>query len=152
MRVLFLVAMLLLGGCASKIVEYQPVTVSDAQARSVIEQVLMEQPQSLRPEHVAITDDYVAYGNGVISETNGFAATVPIGDWAIAAGSSRTNSKALQTRIYFNSIGAVTLYSKRSRWVVLPRNQAGSVINSSLVDTQSKAQRFVDAMTHFKRQ
>ena len=134
MQVLLLAAMLLLGGCASKIVEYQPVAVCDAQARSVIEQVLMEQPQRLRPEHVVITDDYVAYGNGVISETNGFASAVPIGDGAIAAGSSRTNSKALQTRIYFNSIGAVTLYPKRSRWVVITRNQAGSVINTSLVD------------------
>jgi uncharacterized protein YceK len=60
MRVLILAALLLLSGCASKIVEYQPMAIGDAQARSMIEQVLMEQPQKLRPEHVVITDDYVA--------------------------------------------------------------------------------------------
>jgi len=151
MRVLVLTVLLLLSGCASKIVEYQPAAVSNAQARSVIEQVLMEQPQKSRPEQVVITDEYIAYGSGVISETNGFASAVPIGNGAFAAGSSRTSSKALHTRIYFNTIGGVTLYSKRGRWVVITRNQAGSVINSSLVDTQVKAQRFVDAMVHFKK-
>lgn len=141
MRAVILSALLLTSGCASKVIEYQPVDISDAQARSVIEQVLMEQPQKSRPEQVFITDEYIAYGSGVISETNGFASAVPIGNVAFASGSSRTSSKALQTRIYFNSIGTVALYSKRSRWVVITRNQAGSVLNSSLVDTQMKAQR-----------
>lgn len=150
MRVLFLVAALLLVGCTSKIVDYQPSTISQAQARSVIEQVLMEQPIRTRPEDVVITDKYIAYGSGVISETNSVASAVPFGSGAFAAGSSTTRSKALQTRIYFDSIGTVTLYSKRGRWVVLTRNKAGSVINNSIIDTQTKAYRFVDALMYFR--
>lgn len=151
MKWVVLLSALILTGCASKVVEYQPATISDEQARSVIEQVLMEQPQKTRPEQVAFTTEYIAYGNGVVSQTNGFASAVPIGNGAFASGSSTTSSKSLQTRIYFNSIGTVTLYSKRGRWVVITRNLAGSVLNSSLVDGKSKAQRFVDSMVHFRK-
>lgn len=151
MRIALLILVMLLSGCASKVVEYRVAAITDEQAQSVIEQVLMEQPQKTRPEQVVITSEYIAYGSGVISQTNGFASAVPIGNGAFAAGSSKTSSKALNTRIYFNSIGTVTLYSKRGRWVVVTRNQAGTVINSSLVDTEAKAQRFVDSMMHFKK-
>jgi hypothetical protein len=142
---------LLLGGCASKVMEYAAAPINDEQAKSVIEQVLMEQPQKTRPEQVVITSDYIAYGHGVMSETSGFASAVPLGNGAFAAGTSRTNSKSLVTRIYFNSIGEVTLYAKRGRWVVITRSEAGSVLNNVRVDSQVKAQRYVDSMMHFKR-
>ncbi|WP_244302798.1 hypothetical protein [Pseudomonas saxonica] len=97
------------------------------------------------------TDEYIGYGSGILSTTSGFASAVPLGGGAIAAGSSRTSSKAVQTRIYYNSIGTVALYSKRGRWVVQTRSTGGNVMNSSLVDTQKKAERFVDAMVSLKR-
>lgn len=150
MKAIVVAALLLLAGCASKVVEYKAMPITQDQAKSVIEQVLMEQPLKTRPEQVFFTDEYIGYGSGIISATSGFASATPIGVGAIAAGSSKTSSKAVQTRIYFNSIGTVTLYSKRNRWVVQTRNQAGSVLNSSLVDTQQKAQRFIDAMMFFK--
>lgn len=151
MKAIVVAALLLLAGCASKVVEYKATPITQDQAKSVIEQVLMEQPLKTRPEQVFFTDEYIGYGNGIISATSGFASATPIGAGAIAAGTSKTSSKAVQTRIYFNSIGTVTLYTKRNRWIVQTRNQAGSVLNSSLVDTQQKAQRFVDAMIFFKR-
>lgn len=151
MKAIVVAALLLLAGCASKVVEYKAAPITLDQAKSVIEQVLMEQPLKTRPEQVFFTDEYIGYGSGIISATSGFASATPIGVGAITAGSSKTSSKAVQTRIYFNSIGTVTLYSKRNRWVVQTRNQAGSVLNSSLVDTQQKAQRFIDAMMFFKR-
>ena len=143
--------MLLLTGCVSKVVEYPPAKINPEQARSVIEQVLMEQPLKTRPEQVVFTDEYIGYGSGILSTTSGFASAVPLGGGAIAAGSSRTSSKAVQTRIYYNSIGSVALYSKRGRWVVQTRSTGGNVMNSSLVDTQKKAERFVDAMVSLKR-
>lgn len=84
---------LLLGGCTSKVVEYAAAPINDERAKSVIEQVLMEQPQKTRPEQVIITSEYIAYGSGVISETNGFASAMLLGNGAFAAGASRTNSK-----------------------------------------------------------
>ena len=143
--------MLLLTGCVSKVVEYTPAKISPEQAHSVIEQVLMEQPLKTRPEQVVFTDEYIGYGSGILSTTSGFASAVPLGGGAISAGSSRTSSKAVQTRIYYNSIGSVALYSKRGRWVVQTRSTGGNVMNSSLVDTQKKAERFVDAMVSLKR-
>ncbi|AGL84525.1 hypothetical protein EDF83_3264 [Pseudomonas protegens] len=151
MKAIVIAALLLLTGCVAKVVEYKALPITQSQAESIIEQVLMEQPLKTRPEQVFFTDEYIGYGSGTISATSGFASATPIGVGAIAAGSSKTSSKAVQTRIYFNSIGSVTLYSKRGRWVVQTRNQAGGVLNSSQVDTQQKAQRFVDAMLFFKR-
>lgn len=142
--------MLLLSGCASKVVEYTPNKITAEQARSVIEQVLMEQPLKARPEQVMFTDQYIGYGSGIISTSSGFATAIPIGGGAIASGSSVTSSKSVQTRIYYNSIASVTLYLRRGRWIVQTRNMAGTVINKCLVDTQQKAERFVDAMTFLK--
>lgn len=142
--------LLLLTGCASKVVEYAPAKISPEQARSIIEQVLMEQPIKARPEQVLFTDEYFGYGSGIISTSNGFASAVPIGGGAIAAGTSVTSSKALQTRIYYNSIGNITLHLRRGRWIVQTRNMAGTVINKCVVDTQQKAERFVDAMASLK--
>lgn len=141
---------MLLTACASTTVEYQPAPITDAQARSVIEQVLMEQPLKQRPEQVYFTQEFVGYGSGQISNTSGFGSGVGIGNGALVVGSSVTSSKSVQTRIYYSSIGSVTLYSKRSRWVVITRNRAGTMINSSLVDTEPKAKRFVDALMHFR--
>lgn len=152
MKSVVIAALLLLAGCASKVVEYQPAPITVEKARSVIEQVLMEQPPKSRPEQVFFTNEYIGYGNGVVSSSSGFASAVPIGNGAIAAGSSVTSSKSMQTRIYFNSIGSATLYSRRGRWVVVTRNQAGSTLNLSRVDSEQKAQRFIDAMMHFKSQ
>ena len=142
--------MLLLSGCASKVVEYTPTKITAEQARSVIEQVLMEQPLKARPEQVVFTDQYIGYGSGIMSTSSGFASAMPIGSGAIASGSSVTSSKSVQTRIYYNSIGTVTLHLRRGRWIVQTRNMAGTVINKCLVDTQQKAERFVDAMTLLK--
>lgn len=150
MKAIVIATLLLLAGCASKVVEYQPAPITTEQARSVIEQVLMEQPVKTRPEQVFFTNEYIAYGNGVVSSSSGFASAVPLGNGAIAAGNSVTSSKAVQTRIYFNSIGTATLYTKRNRWVVITRNQAGGTLNFSRVDSQQKAQRFIDAMMYFK--
>ena len=151
MKAFVITVMLLITGCAAKVVEYTPAPITAEQARSIIEQVLMEQPQKTRPEQVFFTDEYIGYGNGIVSSSSGFASAVPIGNGAIAAGSSVTSSKSVQTRIYFNSLGTATLYSKRGRWVVITRNQAGSTMNFSLVDTQQKAERFIDAMMYFKK-
>ncbi|WP_421526781.1 hypothetical protein [Pseudomonas brenneri] len=150
MKAIAIAALLFLTGCASKVVEYQPAPITAEQARSVIEQVLMEQPEKTRPEQVFFTNEYIAYGSGVVSSSSGFASAVPIGNGAIAAGNSVTSSKSVQTRIYFNSIGTATLYTKRNRWVVITRNRAGGTLNFSRVDTQQKAQRFIDAMMYFK--
>lgn len=150
MKAIAIAALVLLTGCASKVVDYQPAPITEQQAKSVIEQVLMEQPEKTRPEQVVFTNEYIAYGSGVVSSSSGFASAVPIGNSAIAAGNSVTSSKALQTRIYFNSIGTATLYTKRNRWVVITTNQAGGTLNFSRVDTQQKAQRFIDAMMYFK--
>ena len=152
MRTLAIAAlMVLLTGCASKVIEYAPAKIRPEQARSVIEQVLMEQPLKARPEQVVFTDEYIGYGSGILLTSSGFASAIPLGGGAIAAGSSVTSSKAVQTRIYYNSIENVTLYSRRGRWIVQTTNMAGSVINKCLVDTEKKAERFVDAMTSLKR-
>ena len=58
-KMLCVLVALLLGGCVSKVVEYAAAPITDGQARSVIEQVLMEQPQKTRPEQVIITSKYV---------------------------------------------------------------------------------------------
>ena len=144
--------MLLLTGCVSKVVEYTPAKINPEQAQLVIEQVLMEQPAKTRPEQVLFTDEYFGYGSGIVSTSSGFASAVPFGGGAIAAGTSVTSSKSLQTRIYYNSIGTVTLHLRRGRWIVQTRNMAGTVINKCVVDTQHKAERFVDAMSSLKRE
>ncbi|MDP5009350.1 MAG: hypothetical protein NWQ13_10320 [Glaciimonas sp.] len=112
----------------------------------------MEQPLSERPEQVFFHEEYIGYKNGTLSKNRSLVSAVPIGSGAIASGRSVGTSKVIQTRIYFNSIESATLYLKNKYFIVITRNKGGSILNRSVIDTQEKAERFVDALMFFKNQ
>ncbi|MBD9573681.1 hypothetical protein IB260_00015 [Pseudomonas sp. PDM23] len=142
---------LLLIGCHSTPVQYQAQPIDKRTAVAVIEQVSMEQPQSVRPQQVIVTDDFIGYGNGVRSDADSFGSAVAITPTtAIGAGSTRVITKELSDRIYFNSIGTIQLWTKRQRYIVQVRNTEGYKYRDFYLTNRVKAERFIDALNFFK--
>jgi len=114
------------------------------EAASVIEQVLMEQPPKFRPESVAFTSEYVAYGKGVVSKSSGIG--VPIGNSGISVSSGSSKSKYLADRIYFNSPFTVSIVPKGKWFVILMYNGEGYRTAKIYTTNKVKAERFDDAL------
>ena len=153
----FLAFWLILSGCTSKPMDYTAQPIEKSIALSVLEQVSLEQPQSVRPQHVVITDQYLGFSNGIRSDADGVASAVAIAPGvAIAGGSSRVIAKELYERIYFNSIGTVRLYSKenglfkrRVTYIVSVRNQEGYKLRDFYLTNRQKSEMLVDSLKYF---
>lgn len=162
MKGLFLAAMavltLALTGCGSQQIDYSPnpgPAMTRQQAASVVEQVFYEDIGKQRPEYVEINDEFLLLSDGVVSTSSGFGSAAPIGTGAIAAGNSRTVTKAAGQRIYWRSLDQVTIHQKRgrsNRFVLVLRRADGGTIRYVNVTTLAIAKDFVDAVQVLKRQ
>lgn len=158
MKGLFLAAMaaLALTGCGSQQINYLPnpgPAMTRQHAVEVVEQVFYEDFGKQRPEHVEINDDFLLLSDGVVSTSSGFGSAAPIGTGAIAAGNSRTVTKAAGQRIYWRSLNQVTIHQKRgrsNRFVLVLRRDDGGTIRHVNVRALATAKEFVDAVQVLK--
>lgn len=150
-RFIALVFFVLLSGCSATQVPYspEPMTNREDSAR-VIEQVIMEQSAKYRPESVLITDDYLAFGEGYSEKSTGLASGTKLGSNAvIGVGSSRTKGKAINSRLYFNSLGVPQLYTKRGWYIIQVVDNHDAVLKRYYTRDKHKAESFIDALTYF---
>lgn len=145
---LFLLTLLALSGCAATQIPYSP-TISENRndASKIIEQVVMEQPTKHRPDSIVIGEDYIGFNEGFESKTSGFASGTYIGGGStIASGFSRTKTRSVGDRLYFNSIGSSALYAKRDWYIIQVKNRSGKVVKRFYTRSKIKAESFIDAM------
>lgn len=151
-----LVMAVLLSACGHVIVNYSPdPRMSLEEAVSTVEQVFLEDYVSKqRPDHVLVGPKYIVLTDGVVTTGSARGAAAPIGNGAIAMGSSRSITREASTRLYYQSIGQVTLYSKRfkdHRYAILIRNTEGATLRRVSTTSKQKAQRFIDALEYLKQ-
>jgi len=157
MRFIFVVgAVLLLSACGHVRINYSPdATISTEQAVFTIEQVFLEDyVAKQRPDRVLVGDEYIVLADGFVTTGSSLGSAAPIGSGAIAMGSSKSITREAGARIYYKSVGEVTLHSRRfreNRYAILVRNTEGSVLRRINTTSRQKAQRFVDAMEHMKQ-
>lgn len=143
---------LCLAGCGSNLVNYSPTApagMTKDQAAQAVEQGFYEDYGKKRPVRVAITDAYIVLSDGVVSKGSGLASAMPVGNGAIAAGSSTTVTKEMGQRIYFNNLGRTTIHQKRTnanRYTVVLRAFDQSDIRAIHTRGLVQAQRFADAI------
>lgn len=151
MKIWKLLSILLLTGCSATQISYSPEPVSDREdAVRIIEQVVMEQPAKYRPGSVLVTDDYIAFDEGFETRTSGFGVGNAIGkNTAIATGTSRSVSKAIGGRIYFNSVAVPNLYKKRDWYVVDVLDSKSRRLKRIYTLDEKKAEAFIDSFSYF---
>lgn len=151
MKIWHLLSILLLTGCAATQVQYSPEPMTNREdSERIIEQVIMEQSAKHRPESVLITDDYLAFGEGYSEKSTGLASGTRLGSNAvIGVGSSRTKGKAINSRLYFNSLGAPRLYTKRGWFIIQVVDNHNAVLKRYYTRDKHKAESFIDALTYF---
>ncbi len=149
-NVLFLLP-LLITGCSATKLAYSPEAVETRNdAVRIIEQVVMEQPTKYRPGSVLVTDDYIAFDEGFETRTSGFGVGNTVGNSAvIATGTSKSVSKAMGSRIYFNSISTPDLYEKRGWYIVDVIDSNQRRLKRIYTRDEGKAEAFIDSLTYF---
>lgn len=155
MKLSWMLLAVALTGCGHALVDYSPrPDMSRAEAEQIIEQVFLEDyDQGQRPESVIFTDDYVLLADGVVTRGNSIGSAVPIGNGAIASGSSKYVTKQSGLRIYYSSLGRSTLHAKRARqnrFAILIKNREGSNIRRVSTTNERSAKRFLDALEYMR--
>ncbi|MFS1877790.1 sensor protein [Vibrio splendidus] len=149
MKKCFIFIVLLLTGCAAKLVPYSPLDVVNKKvAANVIEQVVMEQPTKFRPEGLVVTNSYLGLSEGYNSKV------VAVGNYSDASNlvvlSANVKLSDINSRYYFNSISALELYSKRDWFIIQLKNDEKRVTKRFYTRSLEKAQRFIDSMNYMQ--
>lgn len=134
-RIWMVLLTLLLTACASTQVDYSPQAISEADAYAVIKQVVMAQPQTLRPDSVYIDRHYMGFNAPG-------AAGKPV----------TTDAEEAGERIYFNSIDSMHLYKLFGRYTVQLFRADGQALQGFAMDSQAQAERFIDAIQLYRSQ
>lgn len=154
-RALLFLGVLVLSGCGHTRVIYTPAPVTSfAEARDIVEQVFLEDyVAKQRPQSVTVGDQYILLADGIVTTGSGVASAVPIGNAALAVGSSRAVTREAGLRIYYNSLGDVSLHSKKfkkNRYAIIIHNTEGATLRRVNTTSLPKAQRFIDALAYLR--
>jgi len=152
----YLAAMLLSGlifsGCATQL--QRPAiekSISQNQSIAVIEQVLFEQYEKHRPQTVFITDEFIGLGYGMKTTSRSAGVVLfPNSNLLVGLGTTKSLSKDINERIYFNSVSEIRLYSKSDYFVI--QVWTDRVYKNIYTFNKAKANQFIDAIEFFKRQ
>ena len=152
MRNLFMVAAVLLAGCATQVPHAVSTSMSIADAQAAIERVLMEQPRKFRPQSVVFSNKFFGISNGMTAQESSAATAVVLGSGLVVAnGSGESHYKELSTRVYYSSIGETKLYKKRYWRVVDVLNKDGRLALRTYTTNDESAHQFVDAIAVLSR-
>jgi len=149
--ILTTIFMVLLTSCAAKPVFYKPIPeLNKLVAVKMIEQVLYEQHEKYRPESVFISEEFIALNKGLQSNTRGSAiAVVANRNLIIGLGSSKTLTKEMSQRIYFNSLGEPKLYLKKGRYIAQIKDVSGQTLLNVPAISEAKAKSFINSLMYF---
>ena len=147
-RLFSILAMLLLSGCGTTPMNYESKTMPIEEAYDVIDQMVMTQHRKWKPDYFVITDKYLGWGYGAVS--NGSSSGVVYNN--VALGSSSSTIRNVSDRVYFSKVKGVQLLDwtrKFKQWYVVSLiGQNGNVIKHLLrTRSVSDAQLMMDAMT-----
>ena len=113
----------------------------------------MSQPRTFAADYVEVTDDFIAYGQGTVTTGRSSGAAVPVGNTVVVAGGrSRSVTKAIQNRIYFDSLIAAALYARRGRFVVKVSTNDGLPPQHFYLYSEKTGQLLVNGIYSLKRQ
>jgi hypothetical protein len=147
-RVFLILIVVFLTGCGTTRINYETKKISLEDAYNVIDQMVMTQHREWKPDTFVITDNYLGWGYGSVSNNT---STGVIYNNALLGASSST-IRNIGERIYFNKIEGLQLLDwtrKFKQWyVVILVGKDGKVIKHILrTRSISEAQLMMDSMT-----
>jgi hypothetical protein len=154
MRIITIVlAMLVATGCSSLIPYQQNESLGANEAGAEVERALMSQSKRFVSEYVEISDDFIEYGEGVVTEGRRGGIAIPVGGGvAIGSGKNRSRSKAITQRIYFDTFNKAELYSRNSWFVVKVYSNDRQPPKHFYLYDEVRGQRLIDGIYSLKKQ
>lgn len=153
----WLVMLLALGGCSSKVISYQSsnqMTLNDAILTT--EELIMTQHENWRPDSFTIRNDYMLWGYGAATSTSGIATSFGYG---VAYGTSKAVTRDIGNRVYYKNIKDVQLMTwsrKFKEWYVVSLIKTDGLNDSTqhiyYTRNQDSAKRLVDSLNIIRRE
>lgn len=143
----------LLTSCIAKRIPYEvDTTITDENAKKVIEQILTEQPPRLIPATSIIAPDYLELNYGMQTRSSGNSGGVIVFDgFIIGSGHTTETTKELKKRIYYNSVLECKIFIRGSWHIVQLIDTETRVMHNFYCKNENKAKRFADAMMSLKK-
>lgn len=154
MKVLcFTVIALFCISCVSKRIPYEPnPSISNEDAKAVIEQILTEQPQSICPATTTIAPDYLELNYGTQTRSRDHSGGVIVFDgFIIGSGETTETTKELKKRIYYNSILEVKIFIRGSWYIAQLIDTEKRVMQNFYCRNEIKAKKFTDALMSLQK-
>lgn len=147
--VLFL---LIFVSCVSKRIPYEPeISITNENAKAIIEQVLTEQPTKYAPASTIIAEEYIEMNYGMQTRSHGSSGGVIIIDGLLITNNSHTETtKELKKRIYYNSILEARVFIRGSWFVLQVVDTERRIIHNFYCRNELKAKKFADALMSLK--
>lgn len=145
--VLFFLVMILTG-CGTSQLEYESKGISITKAYDVMDQLIMTQHKTWKPDYFVITEKYLGWGYGSVSQ--GTTSAVVYGN--VGLGSASGTIRDASERVYFNQVKSVQLLDwtrKFQQWYVVTLvDQNGKKLKHILRTRNKKdAELMVDAVS-----
>jgi hypothetical protein len=154
MKNIFLILVVIfLVSCVAKRIPYEPdVSITNENAKAVIEQVLSEQPPRICPETTIIAEDYIELNYGSQTRSSDRSAGVIVFDgFLIGSGETTHTTKELKKRIYYNSILECKIFIRGSWHIAQIIDTEQRIIQNFYCRNEIKAKKFADAMLSLKK-
>lgn len=123
---------------------------TEQQAQKIVEKSFFEDIDKRKVQGVEFFDEGIIVSYGQMINTQGTAVAGPIGGGAIISGKSRSISTALGSRIYYSSIGNITVYGSarndRNRYLAYIYHKDGRGLKKVYFLGKEPALEYVDAM------
>lgn len=140
--------------CVAKKIVYTPnLAITSDEAKSIIEQILTEQPPQLCPESSVIAHDYIEMNYGTQTRTRDGSSGIIIFDGILLSRSDATQTtREIKKRIYYNTILECKIFSRGSWFISQVIDTENRVLHNFYCRNEVKAKRFSDALLHLKNE
>jgi len=148
-KISILIISILLSGCGSTLVTYIPTDNLDINdALDLADEIIMSQHIKWKPDYVKFEDKYILlnYGAKATGRSSSFYT-----DYGFAVGNSSTEYHNIGQKIYYKSIGKITLikwHRKLKEWWVVQVRGIDNKIKKNIFYTRNAqdAKKLIDAL------
>lgn len=153
-KIIFILLLGCLTSCVAKRVSYIPnLTITNEDAKAVIEQILTEQPTHLCPASSIIAPDYIELNYGTQTRTRDGSTGVIVFDGLILSrGDTNQTTREIKKRIYYNTIRECKIFSRGSWFISQLIDTENRVMHNFYCRNEAKAKRFSDALLWLKKE
>lgn len=150
-------SILILSACGHTRLDYTPKAppgMDVKRAASIVEQGFYEDYGKQKVQSAMVTEEFIALSNGTVSQGVSLSQAAIYGSALVGLGSTFITTRDINQRIYFRSVGAITVYKRNgreNRYAVIIRSVEQTTDRRIFFRSEARATEFADALEYLKQ-